>query len=227
MRSSRGVIIALVASSTAVVFAFVIADAVLKASHTPSYPLADLRTHFLEILDDHTYMGFAITLLGLFGALEFAIHLANVASLSKLLTRALSRHIRAVATATGRRETVVDVMARVYGARSGRCSALLFAAVVVALGTAVVVGHRRAISFAIIVSVFYLLAALRQGILQFRINQGYFGTSEYEVRQLLRFVLHHDRSADFRDGGHPKPAFDIREDAFDRDVTATTPQVTS
>jgi hypothetical protein len=56
-----------------------------------------------------------------------------------------------------------------------------------------------------------LVAHARQGMLRWRIERGYFGSCEHEVRELLRFASQHPRPTDFFDGGGLLPAFEIGE----------------
>jgi hypothetical protein len=55
-------------------------------------------------------------------------------------------------------------------------------------------------------SIALLSLFLNRSALAYRIQSGSYGTSEYELRQLLRFIINHSDSSDFTDSnGQPKP----------------------
>jgi hypothetical protein len=61
---------------------------------------------------------------------------------------------------------------------------------------------------ALSIPLFFLLARLtNQYILTYRIRHGYYGTTEYESREIINLILKHSNKSDFTDGNGLKELF--------------------
>ncbi|HEY0602148.1 MAG TPA: hypothetical protein VGD58_04510, partial [Herpetosiphonaceae bacterium] len=56
----------------------------------------------------------------------------------------------------------------------------------------------------LIVLLVLILFIIRINIIKFRIRKGYYGTNEYEAREIIQFILDNSQSIDFTDDGTPK-----------------------
>lgn len=145
---------------------------------------------------------------------EWYFHAREVAAAVEKLTQVVENHSgkpTAAAMPKARPRTLVGIMANEFEASLYRISFVLFAGLVVLAGTGLMTSDRRVTSAACIVALLVLAAHARQGVLRWRVEQGYFGTSEHEVRELLRFAMRHPTPKDFLDGGSLMPAFAIGE----------------
>jgi hypothetical protein len=145
---------------------------------------------------------------------ELYFHARAVADAAKKLTRIVDQHsvkpTEAAAPKT-RPRTLVGIMANEFEASLYRISFVLFAGLAMLAVTGLMTSDRRVMSGACVVAVLVLTAHARQGVLRWRVERGYFGTSEHEVRELLRFAMRHPTPKDFLDGGSMMPAFAIGE----------------
>ena len=163
------------------------------------------------------------SIVGAFASFAFEWR-AEVRSTSKL-TEAL-RHVvarpsgraTAEAQAKAKARTLVEIMADEFDVSVSRMTFVLLPVLAALTVASVMTKDQRMISVACVVAVFVLAAHARQAVFRWRVVHGYFGSSEHEVRELLRFALTHPFPGDFFDGGSMLPAFAVGE----RPETATT-----
>jgi hypothetical protein len=127
------------------------------------------------------------------------------------IARGHARHVGDEPPLRPKHRTLVGVMADEFEASVARMSVVLFVGLVALVVAGFLTNDRRITSVACGVAVLVLVAHARQGLVRWRVERGYFGTSEHEVRELLLFALRHKAPDDFLDGGSMLPAFEIGE----------------
>lgn len=151
--------------------------------------------------------------------LSNVVVLFAVGTVISLAAVVLSRRRREPPAVTGGR--LADLMAVAYARRTGSVSALLFLGLAATTVIAYRVRSNDVTLTALILGVLYLLASVKQFVLTYRIQHSLFGRDDYEVRQLIRFVLRHSQPEDFGSGGRPRPAFDVGQEELAMTVTPT------
>jgi len=117
----------------------------------------------------------------------------------------------AVAQRRARERLVVGVMTKDLEKSLTTSCIVLFVGLMLVGGYGFWAKDRAMLVTAALVCAFFVLAVARQSILAWRAQQGYFGSTEHEVRELLAFAVRHPTPADFYDdNGHLLPAFDLR-----------------
>jgi hypothetical protein len=57
-----------------------------------------------------------------------------------------------------------------------------------------------------------LLLFINNSILEYRINKGYYGSTDYETREIINFILTLPSNTDFRNGAAFKNLFQVNDD---------------
>lgn len=120
--------------------------------------------------------------------------------------------------------SIADVMLLTFERRYVRCLWALLTALFTTMLLWRIQPTIELTATALIVGAMYLLLAVRQGLMQWRVTSGRFGDNEHEVRQFLWFVLTHTRDDDFTIDSGVKPPFHTSNQ---RDVAAEAAPVTS
>jgi hypothetical protein len=68
-----------------------------------------------------------------------------------------------------------------------------------------------------------LLVQIRQSLLKFRIERGYYGLNDYEAREMIEFLLNHSEKADFSDGDGMKILFPKPKEIEEKQPDITGP----
>lgn len=81
--------------------------------------------------------------------------------------------------------------------------------------------YSAAVGFVVLL-IIALLA--NQLVLWYRIRKGYYGNSEYEIKEILRFIRDHSDKSDFNNGDGLKKVF-TQSEAMEREISNTADSV--